>query len=350
MAVALALAAAAVLASLPWASGQVSPDVQFTVSVTDSDTSPMAIPFYDVQEIALGEPGDGSVVFRGTMADAPAANSNGVFYFGFTTDAGDVVGGCDFAGGPQTRNIGEAIAPDACFVDGAAFYATYSYGTIEAAVGAAITQIWGFSDMCDPAGDCLPGDTAPGNLVDEWPSTTFGTDYTLSGCTLTANCPAAGNATNATAPVYSNLTSPTLSQSFNRATNGTYVFNFTSDLGHADLAVNATGAGNVTVVALHAGSEAFNETLQAPANRTKEVADASGTWQYQVRYENFTGGLSVTLAEHPEPVSSSTSTSNDDTRSGTFPLRKDDKGTPALGLPLLLAATAAAALARRRLA
>jgi hypothetical protein len=326
-------------------------DVAFTVSVTDADTTPMAAESYDVTEVALGEPGDGTVVFRGTLAGSPDGQ-NGVFFFGFTSGAGDVVGGCTFAGAPTTRNIGEAVPPGACVLAGTAVYAIYPYEDIEAAVGEPITQIWAFTDVCTPRG-CVPGDTAPGNLIDDWPSTTFGTDYTPTGCTRASGC-----ASGAPLRVFKDANGTRLNETFVTPTNVTIQYNVTWPHPDGRLAWGAdVTAGSVNVTVLDAGNATVaNFTVGGSGNATVDFQGAeAGGWTVRLNFTAFAGRLNVTLGPAPAPPSAtSTSTSgepNDDTRTGTFPLRKTDKGTPGLGMPLLLAVTAAAAvLVRRRAA
>jgi hypothetical protein len=170
-------------------------DVTFTVAVTDAADATPVLASHDITEVALGEPGDDSLVFRGTLAGpALPVEGTGVLYFGFTAAGTDVVGGCTFEGAPDTRNIGEPIPPTACLVEGNLIYATYAYDGIDVAVGDVVSQIWAFTDACAPGAGCLPLDTAPGGLAEAWPATAFGTDYTLTGCSKAAGC--GGGSTN----------------------------------------------------------------------------------------------------------------------------------------------------------
>jgi hypothetical protein len=355
------------LLSASTATAQTFEETGFVVAVAEpSDTPPQPVGGYDLTEVALGEPGDGTVVFRGTLAEAPESPADGVLYFGFSAEAGDVVGGCTYAGAPDTRNIGEPIAPDSCLVSGAVFYATYSYDTIDAAIGDTITQIWGFTDMCAPAG-CLPGDTAPGGIANQgWPATTFGTDYTLTGCTKTGGCGASpgggGSGPALDEPIFVNLTAPTLSQTFTKASNGTYIYSATGPADDVDVLYNATPAsGSVSIVVEDAsGAEVVNTTVSETQEGQERVSSGgSGVWTFRLTYSNFTGNVNIELAKHQASLVGSqtttttqrATTSNDDDRTGTFPL-VEDKDTPMPGAaPLVLAILALAfILVRRRLA
>jgi hypothetical protein len=260
MRVALAsLAVALVLAFAPTSSSQSVDTTDYTVSVVDSDTTPFIIGAYDIVEVAVGEPGDGTVVFRGTVAEAPTAPMAGAFYFGFTTPAGDVVSGCTFGGAPDTRNIGEPIPPDSCVVAGALFYGVYAYGTVDVDIGSTITQVWAFTDGCDPVGDCLPADTAPGNLVDDWPALAgYGTDYTLTGCTRTGGCSAATETT-------------TNSTSSNSTSNSTSATASSSTSASSSSATSSSSSSSTTATVSETTS-----SESAPTNNTSDEKDTPG--------------------------------------------------------------------------
>lgn len=355
------LAVAAIMLSMvPPAQAQVDlTDVAFTVSVDEPADAPAPQPEegLDLVEIALGEPGDGTVVFRATLAGEPSTVSAGSrLYFGFTTDAGDVVGGCNYSGTPTTRNIGEAIAPDACVVAGAVVYAIYAYETIETAMGMTITQIWGFTDGCVPNAGCLPGDTAPGGVANQgWPATTFGADYALTGCTRAAGC--AGSA--ASGPVETlNGTTVSVGRTFTNVTTTTDTFVWTTNLTAAQVDLNATvGNGSVHLTIVDgANATVVNRTIDTTGVLTIPIESAApGNWSIVVAYSNFTGNLTFSVGAIPpvvpEPTTSSTTTTTEEERTGTFPLRKDDRGSPGPGVILLgLAFVALALMARRRLA
>ncbi|HUR26455.1 MAG TPA: hypothetical protein VM327_10625 [Candidatus Thermoplasmatota archaeon] len=362
-AVVLAISAAPVVAQ----DGEAFTDVGFVVSVNEpSDSPPQPVGALDIKEIALGEPGDDTVVLRATLAGAPSGpTANSRLYFGFSTAAGDVVGGCGYNGAPQTRNIGEAIAPDACLVSGAVVYATYNYGTIEENVGSTITKIWGFTDGCAQSNNgCLPGDTAPGGIANQgWPATTFGADYTLSGCTRSAGC--GGGASAAPLELLEGETIIVhLAETNMTSTARTYAWNTTLEAAEARL--NLTGNGSVALRILDGnGTVVVNKTVAAPNNRTFPIESAApGNWSVSLTLSNFTGSVDFLLGPMPEDQTSSgnsttssgtksagsaSSSSNDDDRTGTFPLRHEEQ-TPGLGPVALLALVAFAGLvARRRL-
>lgn len=186
---------------------------------------------------------------------------------------------------------------------------------------------------------------------------------------MAAGLPSLGGG-NGTAPFTAgNLTGPEASsaQSFANTTTATFQYSWATNLTAAEATVDATvGNGSVSLrVVDGAGATVLNRTFNQTANTTLGIPHASaGNWSIVVAYSNFTGQFRFAVGA-PAPAASESgsgsessapsitegSGANDDNRTGTFPLRKDDKGTPGLGVPLLLAVTAAAAvLVRRRAA
>lgn len=361
---ALALAVA-LAASAPALAQEELADVEFTVSVSEpSDSPPQPVEGLDLVEVALGEPGDGTLVLRATLAAAPTGPEvSSRLYFGFTTGAGDVVGGCTFAGAPATRNIGEPVAPDACIVSGAVVYAVYEYGTLEAAVGDTITQIWGFTDGCVPNAGCLPADTAPGGIANQgWPATTFGADYPLTGCTRTAGCGGSGEAP--IEPLTGGNVSVQLD--FGEATSAQRAYAWTTTLTSAALRVSADGNGSVSVAVRDGnGTEVANETLEAPGNATAELGPAApGNWSIVLALEGFSGSVVLELGPATPAgdggngtVGNGTSTSASTSRSastterttGSFPLQREEDAPAATPLALAALLALAAVAVRRRL-
>ncbi|MFO1534665.1 MAG: hypothetical protein ABR586_03275, partial [Thermoplasmatota archaeon] len=218
----------------PAAAAPLFPDVVFVTSVTD-DADYAAFGFLDIRSLALGEPGDGTVVFRfevNDIADAPPASpvprtctpsvppaptqcspgaaALNVFYS--VNDKG-FRSGVDATGAAGSTNPFDSAT---CPVEGNFLYCSMGYATLGAAVGDTITGI----DVISYEGsaqDYAPGGTyaeetakSGGGFAADLPQ---GTDYVLTGGT--ASGPIRLNVT--TAQFSAGLTAPV-------PTNATYVY------------------------------------------------------------------------------------------------------------------------------
>ena len=180
----------------------------------------------------------------------------------------------------------------------------------------------------------------------------------LEGAVTASGAPAGNGSANESAEIqWSELTGETASvhHSFTNATNATYQYNWTTDGG--DLVLDAlveVTSGSASVTILDAANETvLDETFSAAANETFDIDGEPGNWTILVTYTDFTGTLDLNLAappaQSPSPTGTSTqsSSTNDDNRTGTFPLRNEEQ-TPGLGPVALLVLVAVAGIAARR--
>jgi hypothetical protein len=174
-------------------------------------------------------------------------------------------------------------------------------------------------------------------------------------------------------PIYADVTTAafTLVAKSPTKSNQTYVYNWTNAQADVDLAFGAaatTGTAHV-VVKDSANVTVLDKRFPADANGTVELKDAkSGKWQVTVAYANFTGALGLSIAKHEAGSTATTSASGSSSTtaaagsstsgsasgssssgSGTASSSTTKKGTPTLGVALLVAALGVAVAVRRRL-
>lgn len=209
-----------------------------------------------------------------------------------------------------------------------------------------------------------PGDTLTVAIV-VWTSGASESEaasfHYLVGPTRPSRLMAAGlpGGAGATGPTFTagNLTGPAanVTQAFGNQTSAVHQYSWATNLTAAEATVNATvanGTASVRVVDGN-GTEVLNETFNATADSTFAIPVAApGNWSIVVAYDNFTGNLSLRIGAPPPPPVETNTTSETSTTTaeatGSFPLRRVDKGAPGPGIPLLLAAAAATALLVRR--
>ena len=323
-------------------------DMTFTTIITDGAD---AVGFNDIQELALGEPGDDTIVVRikpAAFTPAPPPDVASIDYWPddlrliFRPNAA-------FAGGYT-----------GCTIDGSYGYCILPYDALDLAVGGEVPAANAISYL-GSAVDCAPGDT-PGLPCVLTPETGIG--YILQGCTA-LSCMGGG----APSVLYSNLTTAAahIAQSF-ESSNGTYQFNWTTDLTEANLRYTlavAKGSAQVTILD-GAGATVLNQTFTADADDDKVVAVAPGDWSFRIVYTGFNGtlGIDVGPVESTSETGSSTTTSSGTTSrttsassssdesagsSTTGTSEEPEKDSPGLPLVGLIVALAMVVAARRRL-
>lgn len=167
-------------------------DMTFTPIMVDGAD---AIGFNDILEVALGEPGDETVVVRITTSDiATAPPTASIDYF---------VGDLRLIFRPDASFDGGYTS---CAIDGGLGYCVVEYDTLGLAVGDEVPAANAISYF-GTAVDCAPNDTPglPCVLL-----SAVGDAYILQGCTATSCMPGASTSTSETASTTSTSTaSPT---------------------------------------------------------------------------------------------------------------------------------------------
>lgn len=343
-------------------------NVEFTSSAADAADYP-PFGFLDFKDLAFGEPGDNSVIFRYEVVDAtdtPPSNpastpSLQVFY---TVGDTSYRSGVDMTGAPVSTN-----PYDACSIEGNFLYCTMKYSTIKAAVGGAITAPHAISY----AG--LAQDVTPGNLyADEsakgaGPSGLIlpvGTDYVLKGSTVVGGGGGGGGA----GPIVNELTTKEFKVVLDQTTalNQTYLYHWANTFNAVDLAYDVQPtAGSVDIKVVDSSGKALLDKSKATGTGTTLTVDpaAKGKWNVTLAYAGFTGKLTVTISEHkasgttsstgPASGSSSTGPKTGGSSStgglgggGGGESSSSTKGSPGVGVLALVAGVAFAVVAIRR--
>lgn len=196
--------------------------------------------------------------------------------------------------------------------------------------------------------------------ADRAPDTGFGSSFVF------------GSAASAAKPIYSDLTTAafTLAAKNPAPTNQTYVYNWTNAQADVDVTFGAAArAGTAHVVVKDSSNTTvLDKTFPPAANGSFELPSAkTGKWQVTVTYAGFTGDVMLSIAKHQStstatptpthttgPAPTQTTTAAGTSTSSAAPTGAPSattttKGTPGVGLLLLLAALGAGVAIRRRL-
>lgn len=282
------LISAIVVASPTSAAKSPYDEVAFTVLITDpSDHQD----FWDIREVAVGEPGDETLVFR-IKPNAWAASSvpTGSIDLFFTAKGTNVRSGITISGGVSGSVM------EKCLKDGAIGYCVVSYGKLNVEVGDKITGTYAISYLG------FAQDYAPGGHYEEAVITAAkGKNYVITGgpvkapeaplavANLTVELPAEVQAVNGSAAVEIKLTNGATVNETVAVAVESLPENWTTNLRQAD----GTPAGNVTL------APGANASLSAVISG----AEAPGTYQIQVNVTSSLGFAQVfeVAVTVPEP-------------------------------------------------
>jgi hypothetical protein len=298
--------------------------------------------FLDYREVAIGEPGDGTLVFRLSVKDITDHKVPlGVEELDVWLTVPD--------GGKRLTMFSDlrvAGGYDSCSIDGGFAYCIAKYATLNTAVGETIGSTYAVS-YSGYAQDYGPGTlfteehakaTAanPLNPVAAYPK---GSNYTITGSTVGG---AGGGG-----PVHQNVTTASFKLAITQAAplNGTYTYGWESSYGAVDLAhdIKVTG-GSVRVKATAPnGAVALDKSLTADDKGAKLVTPAKGRWTVEVTYQGFKGTLGLDITEHKEGSTTSQGPTSGPTTTGGG----TTKPATAFGF-IYVVAGLAVALARRR--
>lgn len=321
----------------PGAGAQADPaayaDLEFTVIIEDAQDH---VGFLDIREVALGEPGDGTLVARFTVQDFGLNAGTEAFHFFMTTPAGGLRAGFDTSGAPATHSS-SAAGFESCAVDGDTVYCVLPYESIEAEVGTVLegTYVITYQQAAQ--------DFAPGGYFESAVLGNRGDDYTITGG-------------DAVTPVVESLTiDGVLEQTV--AGNGTATFDVNVTNTGADNATinmtvgNATGDLDLTFDPASATLIA-NESVTMTATVDVPEGAAPGEYTWEVRADGLNGGnttalltLTVTAAGPADDAPDGNETAGN----GTAQDADDGIGIPGFEAPLVAAGAVLAAfvLARR---
>lgn len=335
--VALACAFLLIPFAVPGATANPVEGLGYTVLGTDGGD---AVGWIDITELAVGEPGDDTLVFRVTVATQ--------------TGGEDGVTSIDIFFGDQRWGFNPSGSCDAtwlwCSQDGNAYYMAAPYTSTGAGVGRDVTGIW-VGAYAGTLQDRLPGSTAAvadlllaGDL-----------SYTLTGCTMEDPAACVTEEEPATYDVLENATGDVLDVNlgFENATTGQHTINWTTDLSLVDVVANGTlsnGTANVTITD-GAGMEQFNGTYDDLRAMPLALNATAGNWTIGIALQDAVGNISIsfseTVVEVPEevvdePVQDTNAT--EEPVSGPEALQE----APGFQVVALLAGLAAMVLVRRR--
>lgn len=272
--------------------------------------------FLDIREVAVGEPGDETLILRfstGTFSTAPPSAAPASIHLFMTTPGGAFRAGLTSTGAPTTHSSSAGGSVSACVVDGNVAYCTVTYESMKAAVGDELKGTSAISYL-GAAQDYAPG----GLYVPDGVLGPKGSNYMLTGCTA-AVCPGPGTAEPSI--TYAELDTSSLKQGVSEPTTGTFVYNFTNELSTAVLNYEVNGTGNVTMQVRDGnGTSVFNQTFSGVSAGNQTVTAIAGNWTYTVIMDGFNGTLGLSLTppagETTAMGQSSTQTSSSGTGTG----------------------------------
>jgi hypothetical protein len=313
-----------IVAVLPSAAAQDASayaEVAFTPIITDAADH---ADFWDIREIALGEPGDGTIVFRITVESWSIP--------GLPTGSVDVffdAGGSSWRSGVNTAGSPASSQPfDACVRDGDVAYCTFTYETLDVVPGDVISSTRAIS-YAGVAQDYAPG----GHYVPDGVTGPRGDDYVITGgpdadgalpAEALANLTLVASATNATG------TADSIVQYMLNLTNaGTAATNFSLN------ATDVPDGVNLSFDPVQGLLEA-NASIQVAVEATIGPNASAGPHNFTVLvdgFQNATIRLSLVVEApelgHDDPVGNATA-------------EEADTQLPAPGAPVVLAVLAAA--------
>lgn len=185
---ALLLASVAVPAAAQDApAGTPYPDVAFTELLMDApEDAPFGVA--DLIALAVGEPGNGTLVFRIEVADRSDVTGVPLVCVADTACTGSSRVEVWFTtpGGEYAYSVSEdgSFGFDACAFDGNLAYCSVTYEAVKVAVGETLTAPYMLSRVSGTAQDYAPGTTYVEEVA-EGPMA-VGADYTVTGSTSTA--------------------------------------------------------------------------------------------------------------------------------------------------------------------
>lgn len=373
------LAVMAAIFLLPLASAQVPyEEIGFEV-VVDESATPDGAGFYDISSFAIGEPGDGTLVFRYTTGDNSVSDplASVAVFFGSPGGARSMGYSSSFA--PWANGNIDSNTPDSCeATSNTVVHCIVSYEKVGGHVGATLTNPYllsylGVAYDWAPA----PGGYAVGtalSLASQTPAgapiSPFGTSYVLTGCTLIdeSACP------QEEVPVervffYSNETTEkfTKEQSFGAPFDGDYTYNFSVNKLPAFLnySVELT-EGTVTFTVTDEFDELAVVTVEAGFEDSISLDGFEGNWTLVTSYTGFVGNATFSIespgeaepegddSEAPPPEGSEVPDDGEEVPAddGSDPEANQDEAgdesesTPGLAVPVL--GLVLVALARRR--
>jgi MYXO-CTERM domain-containing protein len=145
-----------------------------------------------------------------------------------------------------------------------------------------------------------------------------------------------------------------LHHSFNATQSRTYVYNWTQGPANATVRLDVHGEGNATVQVRDAANATLFQRTLHEGSATVNVTGQAGRWTLTLNYTAFQGNLTLAIEPRAAPpvttVSPSGTGTADTTRpsSGSTSSSSSTKGSPTVGLALLLAGLGVALAARRR--
>ncbi len=253
-------------------------ELEFTVIIEDAQDH---VGILDIREVALGEPGDGTLVARFTVQDFSTQAGTESFHFFMTTPAGSFRAGFDASGGPSTHSSSNG-GFDSCAVDGSVVYCVLPYDAIEAEVGSELT---GTSVITYQT---VAQDFAPGGYFESSVLGNTGDDYTITG----------GDA--AAAPAVETLAIDAEAEQTIEG-HGTATFPVTITNQGADNATFNMTVGNTTddlplTFDPASATLAANESITVQAAVDVPEGTQPGEYSWDVRAEGLNGGnVSLTL-------------------------------------------------------
>lgn len=257
------------------------------------------------------------------------------------------------ASAPSTSR-GENVARSVTF-DATGALITIPLSAIGASIGDVIDDIYGLTYITRAL---VVTDTVPDAKRTTGADESLGS-YVIGGGSLGGDASA----------VYGNVTDGGFRHEFANATSATYVLNLTIPWDNATVRLDAgvlNGSANVTF--LHNGTSRLSFLVTNATNATSgngtataagpySLANATGNWSIEVRYEGFVGHLSLNVTEAVDSMGTTTSVTRTTSGSatvagnGTQDGAEDDgkeEQAPTPGFLLLALVLVAVALVRRR--
>jgi hypothetical protein len=265
----------------------------FKAIITDSQDF---VGFLDIREIAIAEPGDGTIILRfttGGWTTAPPPEAPGSIHLFMTTPGWAFRAGVVSTGAAVTHSSSVGGTVSSCAVESSIAYCVVTYASMKATVGSKLTGTSAIS-YAQAAQDYAPGTLyAPDGVLGP-----KGLDYTLTGCTRTdpLTCPGAASppvvpppavvgAVQNTTYYDVNATEVRAERNGTAGTAPTDIYNWTIPAGTFEFSYNATvlnGSASFAFFDDNATSVA-TQNLTANGTSTQQISlSSSAVWVLRV--------------------------------------------------------------------
>ncbi|MES2154907.1 MAG: hypothetical protein V4510_07200 [bacterium] len=262
-----------------------------------------ALGFADMRELAIAEPGNGTLLVRIQVADfTDPVGTGGEVWLQLLTQAGE----SDVWTSRQLRfdSHGEsALAPIPCRPEGNAAYCWVPYELYELAVGKGLTSIKGYSYSNAPANplvlqDCAPDPNPHGCIL----GTDFQPEYVVLGCTRVRGCPLQLDPSRPFTEVRDQVLD--IDTYFGAPRTAQYDYNWSVATPDLDLTLDVDRTGGAIAVTMTDGNgtDVVAQIDSMSQHKPQRLSGAPGEWHVRVLAQHFKGRIHIHAEPHNEPA------------------------------------------------